>query len=370
MKENHFQEEETYLFSSLLDRLKELHEKGINLMTKCLLAIFWRIYGEKELLEVLLEDIENEIEGYNFDPIRELSRTKKIFACATYKAVVKKVKHGEKIQNYLLYAKESKYWLGQPRIACCLSFLKKNPIGNEARSYMKENFSTWLSEGRDDFIAFGLLALSDEISSGDLHRTLEHIEPRIKDLPLSILSLFLIGISRSAVNLPNKDAIEDKLYQVLKYQLTDAPLTSFDDEGIITAATALYLAKYHRISGYLKKYSAELKETLALKDNFTQETRKANRRNLLLCVILIATIGLACMVFYLPSLVQFKDNPSAFGRFLQALNTKKSLALGSSIVLIIYIIASYLKTGDPVFGIMEYLREKLPGIFKGRDKNV
>jgi len=40
-----FQEEETYLFSSLLDRLRDLSHKDASLTTRCLLAIFWYIGG-------------------------------------------------------------------------------------------------------------------------------------------------------------------------------------------------------------------------------------------------------------------------------------------------------------------------------------
>ena len=186
----HFQEEETYLFSSLLDRLRSLSQKDASLTTRCLLAIFWKVYGEKRLLEPLLQGLEKEMEGYDSVPTREPNRTKKVFACAIYKNVAKKVKDEQKIQNYLLYAIDSN-WLGQPRIACCLSFLENDPLGEGAKKYLKENFSAWLSGGRDDFIAIGLLALRKEISQGDLQQTVEHVGSRIDDLPLNIISLFL-----------------------------------------------------------------------------------------------------------------------------------------------------------------------------------
>ena len=361
MRIDHFQEEETYLFSSLLDRLRRLSQKDASLTTRCLLAIFWRIYGEKKLLEHLLEGLEKEIEGYDSDPTREPNRIKKVFACAIYKDVAKKIKQEEKIQNYLLYAIDSN-WLGQPRIACCLSFLENDPLGEDAKEYLRENFGAWLSGGRDDFIAIGLLALREEISQGDLQRTLEHVESRIDDLPLNIISLFLIGISKSNIGLPNKNAVEDRLYQAILNNLTGT--AHFDDETIITSTTSLFLAKYHKISGYFEKYSSELRETLALKDGFVEDKKRAKTRNLVLCITSIAFLGLACLMFFIPTLVEFKDNPSAFGKILSALNTKKVWALASAIVLTGYILVSYFKTGDPVFGIVEYLREKFPGLFK------
>ena len=360
MIKNHFQEEETYLFSSLLDRLKGLTKENISLTTKCLLAIFWRIYGEKQFLEPLLADIENEIVGYNSDPSRESNRTKKVFACAAYEAVARKPKHEDKIQNYLSYARDSRDWLGQPRIACCLSFLEKDPIAEEARTYLRGNFGAWLSEGRHDFIAVALLALIEEISKGDLQRILENVESGIDDLPIGTISLFLTGISQSNVGLPNKDSVEDKLSQAIR----DRVKTTLEDEETILAATALFLANYHRISGYFEKYSEELKETLAQKDNFTEVTKKAKTRSLLFCITLIATIGLICFMFFIPSLVEFKDNPSAFGKLLLALNTKKDYAFPTAAVLVAYILVSYLKRGDPVLGIVDYLREKVPGLFK------
>jgi hypothetical protein len=97
MKEDHFQEEETYLFSSLLDHPRELPQKDVDLMTKCLLAIFWRIYGTTQIFEPLIKDIENEIKDYDSDPTRESNRRKKIFTCTVYKAVAKKVKYSNKM---------------------------------------------------------------------------------------------------------------------------------------------------------------------------------------------------------------------------------------------------------------------------------
>lgn len=362
---DHFQEEETYLFSSLLDRLRGLPQKDASLTTRCLLAIFWKVYGEKKLLEPLLEGLEKEIEGYDTDPTREQNRTKKVFVCAIYKNVAKKVKEEEKIQNYLSYAIDSS-WLGQPRIACCLSFLEKDPLKKYAKKYLRENFSAWLSEGRDDFIAIGLLALREEISQGGLQRTLEHVESRIDDLPLNIISLFLIGISKSNIDLPNKNAVEDRLYQAILNNLTS--ITHFDDEAIITSATALFLAKYHKFSGYFEKYSSELRGTLALKDAFIEDKKRAKTRNLVLCITSIAFLALVCVMFFIPSLVEFKDNPSAFGKILLALNTKKGWALASAIVLAVYVLVSCFKRGDPVFGIVEYLREKFPGLFKSNNE--
>ncbi|MBW2170348.1 MAG: hypothetical protein JRG69_14045 [Deltaproteobacteria bacterium] len=339
MRIDHFQEEETYLFSSLLGRLRDLSHKDASIATRCLLAIFWRVYGEKRLFELLLEGLEKEIEGYGSDPTREPNRTKKVFACAIYKNVSKKVKQEEKIQNYLSYAIDSN-WLGQPRIACCLSFLENDPLGENAKDYLRENFGAWLSEGRDDFIAIGLLALRKEISQG----------------------LFLIGISQIHVDLPNKNAVEDRLYQAIRKNLIAT--TSVDDEVIITSTTALFLAKYHKISGYFDKYSSELRETLALKDRFVEDKKRAKIRNLVLCITFIAFLGLACLMFFIPTIVEFKANPSVFGKILLTLNTKKGWALASAIVLTGYVLVSYLKRGDPVFGIVEYLRERFPGLFK------
>ncbi len=361
MRIDHFQEEESYLFSSLLDRLRDLSHKDASLTTRCLLAIFWRVYGAKRLFELLLEGLEKEIEGYDSDPTREPNRTKKVFACAIYKNVAKKVKQEEKIQNYLSYAIDSN-WLGQPRIACCLSFLENDPLGEDAKDYLRENFGAWLSEGRDDFIAIGLLGLREEISQGDLQRTLEYVQSKIDDLPLNIISLFLIGISKSHVDLPNKNAVEDRLYQAIRKNLTAT--TSVDDEAIITSTTALFLAKYHKISGYFEKYSSELSETLTLKDGFVEDKKRAKTRNLVLCITFIAFLGLACLMFFIPTLVEFKDNPSAFGKILLALNTKKDWALASAIILTGYVLVSYFKRGDPIFGIVEYLREIFPGLFK------
>jgi hypothetical protein len=175
------------------------------------------------------------------------------------------------------------------------------------------------------------LALRSEISKGELQRALERVEIKINDLHLNLISLFLIWLSQSNSDLPNRYAVEDKLYQAIKEHLKD--ISSCTDEEIISAA-ALYLSKYHKISGYFEKYSSEFKETLALKDNFAGGARKAKTRNLLLCITSVATISLACLIFFLPSLVEFKDNPSAFGKLLLALNTKKEWALISSIILI------------------------------------
>lgn len=367
MERIHYQEEETYLFSSLLAELRDLSQKNVPLTTRCVLAIFWRLYGEKQYLDPLLEAIENEIGGLAPDPTRESNRKRKVFACAAYRCVVEESRHNEKIQNYLSYAKGSKDWLGQPRIACCLTFLKDTPISDDAKSYLRENFAPWLSDGRDNFIAIALLALRDEISDGDLQRTLEHVEPRINDLPLNLTSLLLIGISQSHVGLLGKDAVEDNLYQAIRDRLKDKELSSFTDEEIISATTALFLARYHRISGYFEKYSSELEETLALKDSFAMGTRKAETRNFLLCLASVATIGLLCLMFFIPSLVGFKDNPSAFGEFLLTINTLKKWALGTAIVLTAYILISYFKKGDPVSGIVEYVRERFPIIKEDRD---
>ena len=362
MLTEHFQEEDTCLFSTLLKRLRGMSQKDTNLTTKCLLTIFWRVYGKKELLEPLLENLAKKIEGYDSDPTRESNRTKKVFVCAIYTSVAKKVKQGEKTQNYLLYALGSRNWLGQPRLACCVSFLQNEQIKEDAKRYLRDNFNAWLSNGRDDFIAVALLALSREISDGDMQKTLEYVEPRIKDLPLDITSLLLIGISQNNTSLANKKAVEDKLYLAIKKNLSSG--NNPDDESLIFSAAALFLAKYHKISGYFEKYSSELRETLALKDDLEADTKKAKTRNLLLCVTSVAFLGLACLIFFIPTLVEFKDNPSAFGKILLALNSMKSWGLITSAVLTGYIFVSYFKRGDPVFGIIEYLREKFPGLSK------
>lgn len=355
--------EETYLFSSLLTHLRELSQGNPSLTTRCLLAAFWKIYDEKSLFEPLIESLENEIKTFIPDPTRESNRTKKVFACAAYKAIARKPKHDEIVRNYLSYAVDSKDWLGQPRIVCCVAFIKDEPLGQEARDYLKDNFSVWLSQRRDDFVSIALLALRSEVSRGDLQKTLERIETRIDDLPLSLLSLYLIGISKG-LNLPNSTAVQDKLYQTIKAQLATAPLASLGDEGIIFAATALYLAKYHRILGYHEKYASELKETLALKGDFSSATKKSKAQNRVLCITLVIAIGLLCLMFYLPMLVAFEKNHSAFGQILLALNAKKEWALVTSLVLTAYILVSYFKRGDPIFGIVEYGREKFPGVFK------
>lgn len=351
--------EETYLFSSLLARLKKLSQGNRDLATRTLLTIFWRIYEEEQLFKPLIEGLENEIKNFDPDPTRESNRTKKVFACAVYRAIAKKPKHETILENYLGYAMDSKNWLGQPRIACCVSFLKDEPVGKEAKKYLENNYSAWLSDGRDDFISVTMVGLGRDVSRGDLQKTIEHLESRINDLPLSTLSLYFIGFSE-AIDLPNKDEIEDKLYQVIKDQLTSAS----EEEEQIFAATAIYIAKYHRISGYYEKYAGELKETLALKDEFLAATRKAKSRNLLLCITLIVAIGLLCLLFYLPTIVAFEKNPSAFGKILLAINSKKGWALGTSLVLIAYILASFFKSGDPVLGLIEWLKGKLPGLFK------
>ena len=84
-KINHFQEEETYLFPLLLNNLKALSEKNVSIATKCLLAIFWRLYGERQFVDPILKDIETEIGAYNSDPSKESNRTKKVFASAAYR---------------------------------------------------------------------------------------------------------------------------------------------------------------------------------------------------------------------------------------------------------------------------------------------
>jgi hypothetical protein len=368
MGADHFQEEETYLFSSLLDRLKRLTGENVNPTAKSSLAIFWKICGEDKFLAPLLKDIEKEIGSYDKDPTRESNRIKKIFICAAYKAVAEKIKDEEKIQNYLSYAKDSGDWLGQPRIACSLSFLEKDPVSEEARSYLKANLGQWLSERRDEFIAIALLALGKEISRGELQRILEHVSSRADDLPPKLTALFLIGISQANTenNLPNKDKVEDKLYRAIRNRFKSAQPT--DDEELIYAATALYLAKYHKISGYFEKYTSELKETLALKNSFTEATKKARTRNILLCMSLIAAISLACFIFFIPSLVGFKEDPSAVGKALLALNEQRNYALIAAGILVAYVLVSFLKKGDPVSGIAEYLKERFPGflnLFKG-----
>lgn len=359
MSIGHYQEEETYLFSTLLDRIRNLSRKKPSLTTKCLLSVFWRIYDDEENLIPLLEDLEKEIDGYDPDPTRESNRTKKVFACAIYRAVSKSVKYEEKVQDYILYALNSD-WLGQPRIACCVSFLKNELIADDAEEFLRKNYGTWLSDGREDFLAISLLALNDQITQGELQRTIEHIEPRIDDLPLNISSLFLIGISQSNAVLPNKDDIEDRLYQSIRSKLTD----QVDEEGLVTSAAALLLAKYHKISGFFEKYSSEIGETLNQKKSLTEDKKKVKARSLLLCITSIAFLALACLIFYIPTFISFKDNSSAFGKILLALNAKKGWALASTIGLATYILISYFKMGDPVFGIVEYLRGKLPVLFK------
>jgi hypothetical protein len=375
MNESYFQEEETYLFYSLLGRLQVLLQEESSLATKCFLAIFWRIYGEKEFLEPLINELEKEIEGYNSDPTRESNRTIKVFICATYKAIMQnysEVKYNEKIYNYLSYTRDSKDWLGQPRIACCISFLKKDALGEEAKKYLCENFSRWLSEEKDEFITVALLALRGEISSGNLQSILEHVMSKINGLSLTLISLYLIGISQSNLDLSMKATVEDKLYQAIRNKLKgfSASASSIESEGIISASAALFVAKYHKISGYFEKYSSELKDTLALKNYFTEETKKAKTRNILLCITSIVTVGLVCLIFFIPSLVEFNDNPSAFGRLLLAINTKKLVAASISILLSGYILISYFIKGDPVFGIMEFLGERFPIIknIKGREE--
>ncbi len=362
MRSNYFQEEETYLFSYLLRHIQSLTQQDVGIATQCFLTVFWKVYRQKLYLEPLLVKLEKEIKSYNSDPTREFNRTIKVFVCAIYKTVKKKTKYNDKIKNYLNYAKISKDWLGQPRIACCLSFLKNNPLREYAENYLKENFSEWLSNGRDEFIAVALLALSQKISKGDLQRILEYIELKINDLPLNLISLYLIGISQTNLELPNKDGIEDKLYKAIRDKIKVT--THFEDEEIISSATALFVAKYHKISGYFAKYSKELKEILALKNDLIEDKKRVSTRNLLLCTISIACISLVCLLFFFPLLIEFPIDLSLFGKFLLALSTKKGLALGSSIVLLIYILVSYLKTGDPIFGIFEFIQDKLPGLFK------
>jgi hypothetical protein len=355
----HYQMEETYLFSSLLARLKEFSQGNQDLATRTLLATFWRIYEEERLFKSLIENLENEIKNFDPDPTRESNRTKKVFACAAYRAIAKKPKHETILENYIGYAMDSKDWLGQPRIACCVSFLKDEPVAKEAKNYLKENYSVWLSDERDDFISVALVGLGKEVSKGDLQKTIEHVESKIDVLPLSTICLYFIGISE-AVDLPNTVEIEDKLYQGIKDQLTFAS----EEEEQIFAATAIYITKYHRISGYYEKYAGELKETLALKDEFSAATRKAKSRSLLLCITLVFAIGLLCLLFYLPTIVTFEKNPSAFGRILLAINSKKGYALGTSLVLISYILGSFFKSGDPVLGLIEWVKSKVPGLFK------
>ena len=370
MQAPHFQEEETYLFSSLLGHIRELSTKRVGLTTKCSLAIFWRIYGDKQVLKPLLEDIEAEIKSYNPDPTRESNRVRKVFACASYKAITQnysKAKHVGKTDNYLSYAKNSRDWLGQPRIACCLSFLDKSQkLGKDAKKYLSRNFDKWLSEGRDDFICIALLALRRDISKGDLQKTLEHVKSKISDLSLNVISLYLAGLSQTNLDLAQKATVEDNLYEAIREKLITFPTSpsSFENEEKISAATALFVSKYHKISGYYERYSSELKETLSLKSDFVKNKKAAKTRNLLLCVTSIFSIGLLCLIFFLPSFVEFGENPSAFGRFLLKISTKKYHVLLLSLVLTAYILISYLKRGDPVFGIFEFVREKYPGLFK------
>ena len=55
MNLDHYQEEETYLFLSILAHLRNFPQRNHSLNTKCLLATFWRIYGGKELFQPFLE---------------------------------------------------------------------------------------------------------------------------------------------------------------------------------------------------------------------------------------------------------------------------------------------------------------------------
>ena len=99
MSRNHYQKEETYLFSSTVAHLCKRSIAKPSLTTRSLLAAFYRIYDEKDLFKSLLEGLENEIKTFNSDPTRESNRTKKVFACAVYRAIAKKPKHKKK-QSY------------------------------------------------------------------------------------------------------------------------------------------------------------------------------------------------------------------------------------------------------------------------------
>ena len=141
-------------------------------------------------------------------------------------------------------------------------------------------------------------------------------------------------------------------------------MSSMLEQAVIDAAALKEVALKNAEAAVVEKYSAEISKTLNLKSSLTEDKKRVKARSLLLCVTSIAFLGLVCLIFYIPTFVAFKDNPSILGKILLALNAKKGWALASTIGLAAYILISYFKMGDPVFGIIEYLRGKLPVLFK------
>jgi hypothetical protein len=359
MDRDYFQEEETYLFSSVVSHLRKASPTSLSVTNKCFLAVFWKLYENLDMYREILEDIEREIEQYDPDPSRESSRTLKVFVCVVYNLLIDTPKYATKVRDYLLYARDTGDWLGQPRIACGIALFRDNAFEAEAHNYLKEKFSSWLPAGRDEFIAVSLIALRDEVTSGDLQKTCEHISSAIDKISLQLRSLYLIGVSICQTDSPDKRSTIDSLYRSISNDLRVTPLSEIDIEVLGAVAVALLLSQYHKVTGYFERYSEELKTTLALKNDLVKKDAFFRNRFFVLCIVLIFCIVLINLIFFLPSWIEFPKDPSQFEQLLILMNKQRWWALTISGGLIISIVYSYKKTGDPMPAIIELMRNKI-----------
>jgi hypothetical protein len=119
------------------------------------------------------------------------------------------------------------------------------------------------------------------------------------------------------------------------------------------------LSQYHKVTGYFERYSEELKTTLALKNDLVKKDAFFRNRFFVLCIVLIFCIVLINLIFFLPSWIEFPKDPSQFEQLLILMNKQRWWALTISGGLIISIVYSYKKTGDPMPAIIELMRNKI-----------
>lgn len=344
VRENRFQEEETYTFSSLINTLKAETKRQTSTTTKCLLAVLWKIYGNQELQRQLLFEIEQDIEAYDSDPARETNRIAKAFVCLVYGAITETSKHDAKIMAYGQYVRDSGNWLGQPRIASCIALLENHPLNDQAKRYLKEEFAGWISKNRDNFVAYALLGTKDSITEGDLQRTIEYVIPKIQTLPVNLLALYLTAISLTHIKSSNKEVVQDHLYSAIRKQVG---LLS-EPEDIISVSIALFVAKYHKISGYFEKNAQELRDIIELNQDLVIEKKIVISRYRALCVCMILSVVLFVILAFVPDLFAVKESKNLFGQILLYLAQKKWWIFSTGSFLSLSILYSYLNTGDPV----------------------
>ena len=367
-----FLEEETGTFLSVVSYLRNLPDQK-DAVSKCLLGIFWKVRGEEHILKKVIDEVGREISGYDLDPSRERNRIRKVFICALYKILVSDredvYNYDAIISAYLKYAKDSGNWLGQPRIACCLSFLKEQyGFGNEALSYMKDEIGGWLKSGNDEAVALALLSIGDGLPEGDLRNILEHIKRRLNgnSIPLGLSATILIGLSRILGRDGLKSVIEDKIFLAIKEHLSKllAGNESYRVDDVVLSALAIHLGKYHSISGYYGKYSADLKTTISKREEVRRNFGKIRSRNIWLYVLILACTWLLCLFFFLPSILEITDTKRSMAKLLIYLSAEKGWALGAAILITAYSTFSFVVRRDPIEGFISFLRERFPGFWK------